>query len=614
MVLVAYVVVLIFWFPLWVLSQLITEGGTWLALIGGIFYTGRQLARYLSYPGCFATVIRDIEKDYSRRLVQKLDATSAALWEWGQDLRDRSNVVDGSETQNMLFMQMGVSNTPFAGMMTGSGNGGFSRFPDQREFIRRHAEVMYLKKEVLEVLRDALELVGCSGSSTVAAEAAVVPASHDVDNEGDEETGRSELRDGSTTASISGGGLMTAAAMAADPPLVLSEHAASVACVLQQTLREAIVVVEKLEGRAERLARANSHEFRALHAKLCGPTGPSAGAVGGDAHFAPSAHIRKQQSQNTIQEPTHQQLIEQLMVCLGRLRILCPKLRLRASKDEEGVLGLPRSWLNARKPVDSVVCLSLMRAEVIARFNAECFPLELPGRKIDVCVVPCPPDNLLAARRRYFEGRSLTPKSDAVSNSSSRSNKTSSNETASGGGNCGGTSKSMLSKQVELTDVSRVEKQSIGNVSGQDSESSANSFDTDYSKALFDVNSLTHVQEGVPAVVFCNPNAGLYECANMSPKSSDWLQFYHRLGFQVVLFNYRGYGRSTGVPSPHDNAKDAKELVLHLHRHCRVPRIVMHGESIGGMAAAFSANELPGMGKFLSYLKVVSLSMLSFVF
>ena len=82
----------------------------------------------------------------------------------------------------------------------------------------------------------------------------------------------------------------------------------------------------------------------------------------------------------------------------------------------------------------------------------------------------------------------------------------------------------------------------------------------------------------------------------------------------VVLFNYRGYGRSTGVPSPHDNAKDAKELVLHLHRHCRVPRIVMHGESIGGMAAAFSANELPGMGKFLSYLKVVSLSMLSFVF
>ena len=84
---VVYLVVLVIWFPLWLLSLLISETGTWLALAGGIFWLGRQLARYLSYPGCFATVTRDIEKDYSRRLVQKLDATAQALWAWGQDLR-----------------------------------------------------------------------------------------------------------------------------------------------------------------------------------------------------------------------------------------------------------------------------------------------------------------------------------------------------------------------------------------------------------------------------------------------------------------------------------------------------------------------------------------------
>jgi hypothetical protein len=41
------------------------------------------------------------------------------------------------------------------------------------------------------------------------------------------------------------------------------------------------------------------------------------------------------------------------------------------------------------------------------------------------------------------------------------------------------------------------------------------------------------VRRGQPAVVFCNPNAGLYECANSSPKSADWLEFYRVLGFQV---------------------------------------------------------------------------------
>ena len=67
-----------------------------------------------------------------------------------------------------------------------------------------------------------------------------------------------------------------------------------------------------------------------------------------------------------------------------------------------------------------------------------------------------------------------------------------------------------------------------------------------------------------------------------------------------LSFSTPGYGRSTGVPSPRDNSLDAKELVLHLKRNCRVPRLVVHGESIGGMAAAFAANQLPDLGEWSS--------------
>jgi len=43
-------------------------------------------------------------------------------------------------------------------------------------------------------------------------------------------------------------------------------------------------------------------------------------------------------------------------------------------------------------------------------------------------------------------------------------------------------------------------------------------------------------------VLFCNPNACFYEFINYH---SEWLQYYTQvLGFNVIVFNYRGYGRS----------------------------------------------------------------------
>ena len=51
---------------------MITTEGTYLLLAAGIYFLGHTLATYLSYPGSFKTVQRDIERDYSRRLVYKV--------------------------------------------------------------------------------------------------------------------------------------------------------------------------------------------------------------------------------------------------------------------------------------------------------------------------------------------------------------------------------------------------------------------------------------------------------------------------------------------------------------------------------------------------------------
>lgn len=65
----------------------------------------------------------------------------------------------------------------------------------------------------------------------------------------------------------------------------------------------------------------------------------------------------------------------------------------------------------------------------------------------------------------------------------------------------------------------------------------------------------THPQMQRPLglVIYCQPNAGLYEAsALIGPVpaavslSGDWVGFYTGLGCDVLLYNYRGYGRSQG--------------------------------------------------------------------
>jgi hypothetical protein len=48
-------------------------------------------------------------------------------------------------------------------------------------------------------------------------------------------------------------------------------------------------------------------------------------------------------------------------------------------------------------------------------------------------------------------------------------------------------------------------------------------------------------------VLYCAPNAGIYEGEAMMPRDKSWVGFYTSLGFDVCVWNYRGFCRSSGM-------------------------------------------------------------------
>jgi len=134
------------------------------------------------------------------------------------------------------------------------------------------------------------------------------------------------------------------------------------------------------------------------------------------------------------------------------------------------------------------------------------------------------------------------------------------------------------------------------------------------------------------AVMYCNPNAGLIEVATgMSLATGNlaeaeetdeacWTDFYTRKGYDVYLFNYAGFGRSRGSaeqadksrasgciasfarvlniilfqfkPTPASLRIDAVATGSYLINELGIDSLIIHGESIGGMAAAGAAKGL----------------------
>ena len=163
-----------------------------------------------------------------------------------------------------------------------------------------------------------------------------------------------------------------------------------------------------------------------------------------------------------------------------------------------------------------------------------------------------------------------------------------------------------------------------------------------FSKSLPSGNNTTVSNHNCRAVLYCNPNAGLIEVAtgislaggNVSYETDGvvndncWTDFYTNEGFDIYLFNYAGFGRSYGRsafcgicgregtaapytpgvlgrikrilyglifdfrPTPTSLRADGLAVSNHVLSLDGVESLVIHGESIGGMAASGTARAL----------------------
>jgi hypothetical protein len=92
-------------------------------------------------------------------------------------------------------------------------------------------------------------------------------------------------------------------------------------------------------------------------------------------------------------------------------------------------------------------------------------------------------------------------------------------------------------------------------------------------------------------VLFFHGNAG-----NISHRLGT-LELYHRLGLNVMMPDYRGYGRSEGTPGERGTELDALAAWQYLRdqRGTAASAILIHGRSLGGAIALALAERIAGL-------------------
>jgi hypothetical protein len=98
-----------------------------------------------------------------------------------------------------------------------------------------------------------------------------------------------------------------------------------------------------------------------------------------------------------------------------------------------------------------------------------------------------------------------------------------------------------------------------------------------------------------PLILFFHGNA-----ANITHRI-ELLDYLHRLGFAVFIFDYRGFGRSEGFPvSEADLQRDARGALAWLReRDWPAERLIYFGSSLGSAVALQAALETPPTGLIL---------------
>lgn len=88
---------------------------------------------------------------------------------------------------------------------------------------------------------------------------------------------------------------------------------------------------------------------------------------------------------------------------------------------------------------------------------------------------------------------------------------------------------------------------------------------------------------------------------NVGHRVTELALLHHRLGTNLLIFDYRGYGRSEGIPSEQGTYRDARAALRYLRERSGVAgeRIVYFGHSLGTAVAVELATANPPLGLIL---------------
>ena len=101
-------------------------------------------------------------------------------------------------------------------------------------------------------------------------------------------------------------------------------------------------------------------------------------------------------------------------------------------------------------------------------------------------------------------------------------------------------------------------------------------------------------KENKGTVLFCHGNAG-----NLGHRMST-ISSWNKLGMNILIFDYRGYGKSTGSPTEEGCYKDAAAAYSWLKENGFLKQpFIIHGRSLGGGVASWAAGEFNADGLIL---------------